>query len=149
MSDAYARFVSEEVLPFVLADAGVRAAYPKLRFTTDPWGRGTFGCSSGGAAAITMAYFRPDLFRRVAAFSPSLVDFQCATAAPDYPMGGREYYDGLRLLQTKAEPLRIHIENAEFDLGGASRCCHPPQAAALDEPWPEATHFQSGGCNIQ
>ena len=67
MSDRYARFVHEEVLPAVLHDTRVAAAYPNLRFSTDPDQRAVFGCSSGGAASLTMAWFRPDLFRRVVA----------------------------------------------------------------------------------
>ena len=59
LSDRYARFVEDEVLPAVLADPAVRAAFPGLRFSADPAQRVTFGCSSGGAAAMTMAYMRP------------------------------------------------------------------------------------------
>src|SRR5829696_3502984 len=60
MSDRLARFINDEVLPAVLANADVKAAYPKLSFTSNPWGRATMGCSSGGAAAMTMGWFRPD-----------------------------------------------------------------------------------------
>ena len=49
----------------VLANADIKAAYPKLAFTGNPWGRAVIGCSSGGAAALSMGWFRPDLFRRV------------------------------------------------------------------------------------
>ena len=34
------------------------------------------GCSSGGAAALTMGWFRPDLFRRILACSGSFVDHE-------------------------------------------------------------------------
>jgi enterochelin esterase family protein len=60
LSDRYARFVQLEVLPAVLANAQIKAAYPSLKFSDDPEGKATYGCSSGGAAAFTMAWFRPD-----------------------------------------------------------------------------------------
>ena len=34
------------------------------------------GCSSGGAAALTMGWFRPDLFRRLITYSGTFVDQQ-------------------------------------------------------------------------
>ena len=53
MSDRYARFINDEVFAAVLANPEIRAAYPKLAITANPWGRATMGCSSGGAAALT------------------------------------------------------------------------------------------------
>lgn len=47
MSDRLARFIHEEVLPAVLANAEIRAAYPGLTFTSNPWGHAVLGCSSG------------------------------------------------------------------------------------------------------
>lgn len=46
MSDRLARFINDEVLPAVLSNAEIKAAYPKLAFTDDPWGRAVMGCSS-------------------------------------------------------------------------------------------------------
>src|SRR5262245_25580862 len=69
MSDRLARFINDEVFPAVLSNAEVKAAYPGIAFTDNPWGRAVMGCSSGGAAALTMGWFRPDLFRRVIAYS--------------------------------------------------------------------------------
>src|SRR5262245_27189424 len=76
MSDRLARFINEEVFPAVLGNAEIKAAFPGLAFTGDPWGRAVLGCSSGGAAALSMAWFRPDLFRRVIAYSGTFVDQQ-------------------------------------------------------------------------
>lgn len=56
MSDRYARLIDEEVLPAIIANASVKAAYPNLKFTDDAEGRGTLGCSSGGAAAVIMGW---------------------------------------------------------------------------------------------
>src|SRR5437762_4651764 len=69
MSDRLARFIHDEVLPAVLNSAEIKAAYPKFTLTDNPWGRAVMGCSSGGAAALTMGWFRPDLFRRLIAYS--------------------------------------------------------------------------------
>jgi hypothetical protein len=65
MSDKYARFIQTEVLPAVVANPQIKAAYPNLSFTDNPEGKAALGCSSGGAAALTMGWFRPDLFRRI------------------------------------------------------------------------------------
>lgn len=69
MSGAYAQFVEREVLPLVEAKAGVK-------LTKNPDGRATLGLSSSGAAAFTMAWFYPDLYRRVLAYSPTMVNQQ-------------------------------------------------------------------------
>src|SRR5205823_8825760 len=89
MSDRLARFIHDEVLPAVLNNAEIKAAYPKLALTDNPWGRAVMGCSSGGAAALTMGWFRPDLFRRLIAYSGTFVDQQDDDAAEEgkYPLG--------------------------------------------------------------
>ncbi|MEO7319282.1 MAG: alpha/beta hydrolase-fold protein, partial [Chthoniobacteraceae bacterium] len=74
MSDRLARFIAEEVMPAVLAQPAIKAAYPKIAFTKNPWGHAVMGCSSGGAAALSMGWFRPDLFRRIIAYSGTFVD---------------------------------------------------------------------------
>jgi len=60
MSDRLAQFINDEVLPAVLNNAEIKAAYPGIAFTDNPWGKATMGWSSGGAAALTMGWFRPD-----------------------------------------------------------------------------------------
>ena len=47
MSDRSPDSFNDEVLPAVLNNKEIKAAYPKLAFTDDPWGRGVMGCSSG------------------------------------------------------------------------------------------------------
>jgi enterochelin esterase family protein len=119
MSDRHARFINDEVLPAVLADAKVKAAFPKLAFTADPWGRGVMGCSSGGAAALTAAWFRPDLFRRVIAYSGTFVDQQADNAPEEakYPLGAWEYHSGMKLIEsTEKKPLRIFHHVSEKDI---------------------------------
>jgi hypothetical protein len=69
VSGAYAEFVEREVLPLVEQRAGIK-------LTNDPDGRATMGLSSSGAAAFTMAWFHPELYHRVLAFSPTMVNQQ-------------------------------------------------------------------------
>jgi len=119
MSDRLARFVNDEVFPTVLADPAIKAAYPKIAFTKDPWGRCVMGCSSGGAAALSMAWFRPDLFRRVIAYSGTFVDQQDddAPEEKDYPLGAWEYHSGKKLIATsEKKPLRIFTHVSDRDL---------------------------------
>ncbi|HCP39825.1 MAG TPA: enterobactin esterase, partial [Verrucomicrobiales bacterium] len=89
MSDRLALFIQEEVLPAVLKNDAIRAAYPRMAFTKDPWGRGVMGCSSGGAAALSMGWFRPDLFRRLITYSGTFVDQQDDDAPEEasFPLG--------------------------------------------------------------
>jgi enterochelin esterase family protein len=120
MSDRYARFIHTEVLPAVEADSAIRAAYPDLTFTQDPHGRAAIGCSSGGAAALTMGWFRPDLFTRLITYSGTFVDQQDDDAAEEetYPLGAWEYHSGQELIANEAKkPLRIFLNVNEDDLG--------------------------------
>jgi iron(III)-enterobactin esterase len=126
LSDKYARFIDTEVLPAVIANASVKAAYPNLKFTTDPSGRGAMGCSSGAAAAFTMAWFRPDLFSRVVAYSTTLVAQQNpkSAEAATYPDGAWEYHSGLELIKNddkgRDKLLRIFINANENDNGATA-----------------------------
>jgi len=119
MSDRFARFINDEVFPAVLADPTIRAAYPKLAITRNPWGRATMGCSSGGAAAMTMAWFRPDLFRRVIAYSGTFVDQQDDDAPEEakFPLGAWEYHSSMKLIaNSPKKPLRLFTHVSENDL---------------------------------
>ena len=119
MSDRLARFINDEVLPAVLDNAEIKAAFPKLAFTMNPWGRAVMGCSSGGAAALTMAWFRPDLFRRVIAYSGTFVDQQDDDAPEEakFPLGAWEYHSSMKLIEkSDRKPLRIFTHVSENDL---------------------------------
>jgi enterochelin esterase family protein len=118
MSDRLARFINDEVFPAVLANADIKAAYPKLTFTSNPWGRAVIGCSSGGAAALSMGWFRPDLFRRIIAYSGTFVDQQDDDAAEEakYPLGAWEYHSSMKLIEkSEKKPLRIFTHVSEND----------------------------------
>ena len=58
MDDRYARFLIDEILPFVEAEHGVK-------ISEDPNRNAICGSSSGGIAAFNVAWHRPDRFRRV------------------------------------------------------------------------------------
>jgi iron(III)-enterobactin esterase len=124
MSDRLARFINDEVLPAVLANAEIKAAFPKLAFTSNPWGRAVIGCSSGGAAALSMAWFRPDLFRRVIAYSGTFVDQQDDDAPEEatFPLGAWEYHSSMKLIEkSEKKPLRIFTHVSENDLRAKDR----------------------------
>ncbi len=119
MSDRLARFINEEVLPAVVVQPEILAAYPHLAFTEDPWGRAVMGCSSGGAAALTMGWFRPDLFRRLVTYSGTFVDQQDDDAPEEvsYRLGAWEYHSGMKLIEaSEKKPLRIFTHVSENDL---------------------------------
>lgn len=118
MSDRLARFINEEVIPAVATNEDIRKVYPNFRLTDDPWGRGVMGCSSGGAAALTMGWFRPDLFRRLITYSGTFVDQQDDDAPEEatFPLGAWEYHSGLKLIEnSEKKPLKIFTHVAEFD----------------------------------
>jgi enterochelin esterase-like enzyme len=69
VSGKFAEFIEAEVLPRVAKDYNVT-------FTKDPDARATMGGSSGGAAALSMAWFHPELYRRVLSFSGTFVNLR-------------------------------------------------------------------------
>ena len=118
MSDRLARFINDEVLQAVLMNPEIKAAYPGIAFTENPWGKAVMGCSSGGAAALSMGWFRPDLFRRLITYSGTFVDQQDddAPEEADYPLGAWEYHSSMKLIETsEKKPLRIFTHVAEND----------------------------------
>jgi enterochelin esterase-like enzyme len=108
VSDKYVTFVETEVLPKIAADY-------KVTFTKDPDGRATMGGSSGAACAFTMAWFRPDLYRRVLSYSGTYVDQQ-SPENPELPNGAWEYHQHL-IPQTAPKPIRIWLHVSENDNG--------------------------------
>jgi iron(III)-enterobactin esterase len=122
MSDRYARFINVEVMPAVASNAQLKQAYPNFKFTQDPSGRAALGCSSGGAAAFTMAWFRPDLFSRVIAYSTTLVDQQDPDAPENamFPDGAWDYHSDLKLIENKTEgrdkQIRVFLNVNQNDL---------------------------------
>lgn len=107
MSGRYAEFVEKEVLPLVEGNAGVK-------LTTDPSARATMGTSSGGACALSMAWYHPDLYRRVLSYSGTFVNQQWPHD-PSTPHGAWEYHEHL-IPESAKKPLRLWLEVGDRDL---------------------------------
>ena len=69
------------------------------------------GGSSGGAAAFTMGWFRPDKYRRILTISGSFTNLQTSAA---YPNGAWEYHEHL-IASSPAKPLRVALSAGERD----------------------------------
>ena len=107
MSGRYAEFVETEVLPLVERQYGVT-------LTKDPNERATMGLSSGGAAALSMAWYRNDLYHRVLAYSLTAVNQQWPPN-PETPHGAWEYHEHL-IPNSQAKPIRIWMMVGDRDL---------------------------------
>jgi gluconolactonase len=94
-TDRYATFLIEEVLPKVGKD---------YKLTEDPSLRGICGNSSGGIAAFTAAWERPDYFRRVLSNVGSFTDLR----------GGNRYPALIR--KTEPKPIRVFLQSGTNDL---------------------------------
>jgi enterochelin esterase-like enzyme len=97
LSDQYARFLIEEVLPFV-------AEKYDLKLTDDPEMRAICGISSGGICAFTVAWERPDQFRKVVSHVGSFTNIR-----------GGDVYPG-RIRKTEKKPLRVFLQDGANDL---------------------------------
>jgi enterochelin esterase-like enzyme len=104
VSDDYVNFVETELLPKVTQDYGVT-------LTDDPDGRAAMGGSSGGAAAFTMGWFRPDKYRRILTYSGSFCNLQPNAA---HPNGAWEYHERL-IAESEQKPLRVALSASEAD----------------------------------
>lgn len=111
VSDRYTRFIETEALPAMLTLPALLADRPMIRLTDNPEGRGAMGGSSGGAAAFTMGWFHPELYRRVLTYSGTFVNQHPDT---DYPHSAWEYHEHL-IAETPAKPLRVFLECGDHD----------------------------------
>ena len=107
MSGKYAEFVETEVLPLVEKECNVK-------LTKDPEGRATMGCSSGASCAFIMAWYRPDLYRRVLSYSGTFVNQQWPWN-PETPGGAWDLHAKL-IPSSERKPLRIWMEISDRDL---------------------------------
>ena len=107
MSGRYAEFVEHEVLPLVEAKT-------QVKLTKDPDGRATMGGSSGGSCALIMAWYHPELYRRVLTYSGTYVNQQWPYN-PQTPHGAWEFHEHL-IANATAKPIRIWMEVGDRDL---------------------------------
>lgn len=95
LSDAYSRFLLEEILPEVAK---------RYNLTKDPEGRCIAGSSSGGICAFTVCWQRPDQFRK------------CFTTVGSFTniRGGNQYPD--LVLAASKKPIRIFQQDGANDI---------------------------------
>jgi enterochelin esterase family protein len=95
LSDQYARFLLDEILP----EVGTR-----WNLTNEPAQRAICGASSGGICAFTVAWERPDAFRKVMSHIGSFTDIR----------GGHVYPSFIR--KHAVRPVRVFLQDGEADL---------------------------------
>ena len=115
LSDLYARFLLEEILPEVSK---------KYKLTSDPAGRCIAGSSSGGICAFTVCWERPEQFRK------------CFTTVGSFTniRGGNKYPELVRAAPLK--PIRIFQQDGSNDIVnqfGSWPEANQAMAAALKE----------------
>jgi iron(III)-enterobactin esterase len=111
VSGQFWEYMTTEVMPAVLAHEAITAAYPNFRLTSNPSGRGGYGCSSGAPAVMGMAWFGD--FTRLLTYSGTFVALQ---RSDTYPNGAWDYPSMIREEPVKPG-LRIFLHVSENDLG--------------------------------
>ena len=101
LNDRLARFVLEEVLPEV--ERHTTPDGRPIRLSANPNDRAIGGGSTGAIAAFTVAWERPDAFRRVFSAIGTYVGMR----------GGEQYYVLVR--KTEPKPLRIFMQDGVHD----------------------------------
>lgn len=107
MSGKFAEFIEAEVLPLVEKTCNVT-------LTHDPEGRATMGTSSGGSAALIMAWYHPELYHRVLTFSGTYVNQQWPFD-PATPDGAWDFHEKL-IPQSERKPIRLWMAVGDRDL---------------------------------
>jgi sugar lactone lactonase YvrE/enterochelin esterase-like enzyme len=97
LGNAYATFLINEVIPFVTKKYS-------LVITGEPEMRAICGASSGGICAFTVAWERPDQFRKVLSTIGSFTNIR----------GGHNYPALLR--KTERKPIRVFLQDGSNDL---------------------------------
>jgi len=114
LGDRYSRFLIEELLPEIEKE---------YRISDDPNDRAIAGSSSGAIAAFTVAWNRPDSFRRVLSFVGSYNNLR----------GGQDYPSLVR--KTEGKPLRVFLQDGRKDqsiYGGDWKTGNLAMASALE-----------------
>jgi len=107
LSDAYARFLTGELLPEVAR---------RWRFAAEPARRAIGGTSSGAICAFTVAWHRPDAFGNVISMIGSYTSIGYAPANADHPLiPGGDLYPGM-IRKSPIRPIRIFLQDGSGDL---------------------------------
>jgi iron(III)-enterobactin esterase len=125
MNGDYATYIEDEVLPRVEKNCNVK-------LTKDPDGRAAMGSSSGGSAALIMAWFHNDLYHRVLTTSGTFVN-QAWPFDPKYPDGAWGFHETLIPKEPK-KPIRIFLSVGDKDL------LNPNVMRDNMHDWVEANH---------
>jgi enterochelin esterase-like enzyme len=104
LSGDYAKFIIDEILPEVEKTAKLRK---------DPESRAIAGLSSGGICAFTVAWERPDQFRKVMSWIGSFTNIAAGASNRE---GGHNYPALIRKIPKK--PIRVFLQDGEQDLDG-------------------------------
>ena len=100
LNDKYAKVVCEELLPALQKDYNI---------SKDPAMRGIGGSSSGAIAAFTVAWQRPNEFRKVLSNVGSFTNIRGGDAYPDI------------ILKSKKKPIRVYLCDGRNDNRGQRR----------------------------
>jgi enterochelin esterase family protein len=92
--DKYARVIVEELMP---------ALKKEYNISPDPEMHGIMGASSGGIAAFSTAWFRPNDFRKVISFVGSFTDIR----------GGYVFRE--MVMESEKKPIRIFLQDGRND----------------------------------
>jgi enterochelin esterase-like enzyme len=106
MSGKYGEFVEQEVLPLVEIKCHVT-------LTKNPDDRATMGGSSGGSCALIMAWYHPELYRRVLTYSGTYVNQQWPHN-DETPHGAWGFHETL-IPNSPPKPIRIWLEVGDRD----------------------------------
>ncbi len=132
MGPGYANFLVEEMIPLLKGEHG-------LAISDNPDDRAITGASSGAIAAFTVAWERPDQFRRVYSMIGTYVGLR-----------GGDFYPTL-IRETEPKPLRVFLQDGENDLniyGGDWWMANQTMQRALEFAGYEHTHrWGKGGHN--
>ncbi len=105
MNDRYTRFIVEEMLPEI---------GKTYKLTEDPQERAICGTSSGAIAAFSVAWYRPDMFRKVYSSIGSFVSIGFRPDESPIKLGGQDYPALIR--RNPIRPMRIYIQDGNRDL---------------------------------
>ena len=107
MSGRFAEFIQAEVLPLVESNYGVK-------LSKDPEARCTMGNSSGGSAALIMAWYHPEWYHRVITYSGTYVNQQWPFD-PKTPGGAWDFHEKL-IPNSARKPIRLWLQVGDRDL---------------------------------